>query len=104
VTLPNDPSRALHRSLGYVPAGLVERAGWKFGRWYAVEFWTRPIGPDDPNGRPAADPRADPDADPRADPRADPDTVPDPGPGARGRPAGPRGVDPVLRKDRSQPA
>ena len=48
VALPNDASRALHRRLGYRAAGVVERAGWKLGRWVAVEFWERPLGAEPP--------------------------------------------------------
>ena len=50
VALPNAPSQALHERLGYRPVGTVERAGWKFGRWHAIEFWERPLGAS-PGGR-----------------------------------------------------
>ncbi|MEO0650923.1 MAG: N-acetyltransferase family protein [Planctomycetota bacterium] len=53
IALPNDPSRALHRQLGYRPIGRVERAGWKFGRWVAVEFWECAVGTGTPGERPA---------------------------------------------------
>jgi phosphinothricin acetyltransferase len=53
ITLPNDASIALHRVLGFVSVGVVEDAGWKHGRWHAVEFWQRrfatgPASPDEP--------------------------------------------------------
>jgi L-amino acid N-acyltransferase YncA len=35
----NEPSRALHRSLGFEPAGTIRQAGYKFGRWLDLEFW-----------------------------------------------------------------
>lgn len=41
IALPNDPSVKLHESLGFVPAGVVRNAGWKFGRWNDVGFWQR---------------------------------------------------------------
>lgn len=50
ITLPNDPSEALHRALGFEPVGTVRDAGWKHGRWCDVGFWqkrlqTDPAGP-----------------------------------------------------------
>jgi phosphinothricin acetyltransferase len=46
ITLPNDASVALHRALGFVSVGVVEDAGWKLGRWHAVEFWQRRFATD----------------------------------------------------------
>jgi phosphinothricin acetyltransferase len=50
ITLPNEPSVALHRALGFESVGTVRDAGWKHGRWCDVEFWqkrlaTSPVGP-----------------------------------------------------------
>lgn len=44
ITLPNAPSVALHEQLGFSPAGVVPRAGWKLGAWHGVGFWTRELG------------------------------------------------------------
>jgi L-amino acid N-acyltransferase len=35
----NTASIALHRRLGFTPAGTIREAGWKFGRWLDLEFW-----------------------------------------------------------------
>lgn len=34
VALPNDPSIALHRKLGYVPVGTITDVGYKLGRYW----------------------------------------------------------------------
>lgn len=45
----NEPSRALHRSLGFEPAGTIRQAGYKFGRWLDLEFWQLVLeGPAEP--------------------------------------------------------
>lgn len=41
ITLPNAPSVALHRALGFVSVGTVREAGYKLGAWHDVEFWQR---------------------------------------------------------------
>ena len=41
ITLPNDPSIALHEQLGFTACGVVEEAGWKHGSWHAVGFWQK---------------------------------------------------------------
>ena len=38
VTLPNEASIALHKSVGFQSAGVFKRAGWKFGAWQDVEW------------------------------------------------------------------
>jgi len=43
ITMPNDGSVALHRSLGFVPVGVFRRAGWKFSRWHDVSWWQREL-------------------------------------------------------------
>ncbi|WP_410612904.1 GNAT family N-acetyltransferase [Amycolatopsis sp. lyj-109] len=40
MTLPNDASAGLHRALGFEPAGVYRRAGWKHGAWHDVA-WTQ---------------------------------------------------------------
>lgn len=53
ISLPNDPSVALHAALGFRQSGTVHAAGWKAGRWIDVEQWQRPLA--DP-GNPPAEP------------------------------------------------
>lgn len=43
VTLPNEASVRLHESMGFVSVGVIQRAGWKFDRWWDVGFWQRPL-------------------------------------------------------------
>ena len=43
ITLPNDPSIALHRSVGFVPVGTLRRVGYKFEQWHDVSWWQRSI-------------------------------------------------------------
>jgi phosphinothricin acetyltransferase len=47
MTLPNDASEGLHRAMGFTPAGVYPRIGWKFGQWHDVAFVQRPLGPGD---------------------------------------------------------
>lgn len=39
IDIANGGSIALHESLGFVHAGTVREAGFKFGRWLDVGFW-----------------------------------------------------------------
>ena len=41
MTLPNDASVALHRSVGFEPIGVFRRVGYKFGRWHDVAWSQR---------------------------------------------------------------
>ncbi len=47
MTLPNDASAGLHRSLGFEPCGTYRRVGWKAGSWHDVVWMQRPLGPTD---------------------------------------------------------
>ena len=60
ITLPNDPSAALHRALGFEPVGTFRDAGWKHGRWCDVSFWQKRLAttPDAPP--PGQEPPPDP--------------------------------------------
>lgn len=49
----NQASVALHRTLGFRPAGTLQSVGWKFGRWLDVVLMQRALGPGD--HRPAAE-------------------------------------------------
>lgn len=44
VALPNEASVGLHRSLGFREAGVWERVGFKFGRWWDVAWFQRDLG------------------------------------------------------------
>ena len=39
IALPNDASVRMHERLGFVPCGIIRRAGRKFDRWHDVGFW-----------------------------------------------------------------
>lgn len=43
-TLPNAASVALHEGLGFRRIGVFPAVGYKFGTWYDVVWWSRPIG------------------------------------------------------------
>lgn len=62
VALPNEPSIALHRRLGFTPVGVFPRVGWKLGRLVDVSWWYRPLAEplSQPAGRPASEPLAEP--------------------------------------------
>jgi len=41
ITLPNDASVALHRSVGFEPVGVFRSVGRKFGKWHDVAWLQR---------------------------------------------------------------
>jgi phosphinothricin acetyltransferase len=41
ITVPNDASIGLHRSVGFEHIGAFRRIGWKFGRWHDVVWMQR---------------------------------------------------------------
>lgn len=43
ITLPNPASVSFHERLGFEPIGVFPRVGRKFGRWYDVAWFYRPI-------------------------------------------------------------
>jgi phosphinothricin acetyltransferase len=47
ITLPNEASLGLHRSLGFEPVGTYRRVGWKAGAWHDVAWSQRQLGIDD---------------------------------------------------------
>ena len=53
VSRPNPASEALHATLGFRLAGVIERAGYKGGRWIDVAHWQRALA--DP-GEPPREP------------------------------------------------
>jgi L-amino acid N-acyltransferase YncA len=50
----NEASVALHRALGFRPAGTLASVGWKFGRWLDVVLMQRALGPGDRREAPEA--------------------------------------------------
>lgn len=54
ITLPNEGSVSLHKSLGFQLLGIYEEVGFKFGRWHSVSWWRRGLG----EGQPVAEPIA----------------------------------------------
>jgi L-amino acid N-acyltransferase YncA len=45
ITLPNDPSVALHERLGFEPVGVYRGIGWKAGAWRDVGWWQLRLAP-----------------------------------------------------------
>jgi phosphinothricin acetyltransferase len=48
ITLPNYPSVALHRCLGFQLVGTFERVGRKFGKWHDVAWFQCRLGDSPP--------------------------------------------------------
>ena len=59
ITLPNDASVGLHRSLGFAPVGVYRAVGWKHGAWRDVQWWQRRLADDAPPSPPVPLPRVD---------------------------------------------
>ena len=53
IALPNEASEALHRALGFTPAAVYRRVGWKQGRWHDVAWLQRSLGPGPEDAPPA---------------------------------------------------
>jgi len=45
ITLPNDPSVALHEKLGFAPTATYCNTGFKLGEWRTVEVFARDLAP-----------------------------------------------------------
>lgn len=43
-TLPNQASVALHRRFGFEPVGVFREVGYKFGRYWDVQWWQKAMG------------------------------------------------------------
>ena len=52
IALPNDASIGLHLAMGFEPAGIYRRVGWKHDRWHDVAWYQRNLADDD-DGPPA---------------------------------------------------
>ena len=44
VTLPNEASERLHVRFGFRKAGVIERSGYKHGRWHDTGWWQKLVG------------------------------------------------------------
>lgn len=44
ITLPGSVSIAAHQAMGFVPAGVWHRAGYKLGQWWDVGVWQKALG------------------------------------------------------------
>lgn len=44
ITLPNNPSVALHEKMGFSQVGHMREVGWKFDRWIDVGYWQLTLG------------------------------------------------------------
>ncbi|MDQ6931819.1 MAG: N-acetyltransferase family protein [Candidatus Eremiobacteraeota bacterium] len=45
MTLPNEPSRRLHESVGFTPVGVYHAVGFKSGAWHDVMWFERRLRP-----------------------------------------------------------
>ena len=52
ITLPNEKSVGFHEKLGFMPIGVYEKIGFKFGRWHDVGWWALRIN--EPGDSPVA--------------------------------------------------
>jgi L-amino acid N-acyltransferase YncA len=43
ITLPGDVSVALHEAMGFTPAGVWRKAGYKAGQWWNVGVWQKEL-------------------------------------------------------------
>jgi L-amino acid N-acyltransferase YncA len=51
ITLPNEASVALHRSVGFEPIGTFRAVGRKFGKWHDVAWFQRQLRHSPPSER-----------------------------------------------------
>jgi len=49
ITLPNDASVALHKSVGFTAIGSFPNVGYKLGAWHDVSWWHRKFQDGEPN-------------------------------------------------------
>jgi L-amino acid N-acyltransferase YncA len=45
ITLPGEVSVALHEAMGFTPAGVWRKAGYKLGQWWDVGVWQKELQP-----------------------------------------------------------
>lgn len=46
IALPNQPSVAVHQSVGFSPIGVLRRVGYKFAQWHDVGYWQLSLQPE----------------------------------------------------------
>jgi L-amino acid N-acyltransferase YncA len=56
VGLPNEPSVALHESIGMTRIGVYEKVGWKLGRWVDVAWYGMRLNKPVEEGSPPPEP------------------------------------------------
>jgi phosphinothricin acetyltransferase len=44
IAIPNPASERLHARFGFRKVGVLERMGWKFGKWHDVAYWQLLLG------------------------------------------------------------
>ncbi|MFC0602126.1 GNAT family N-acetyltransferase [Streptomyces palmae] len=55
ITLPNEASQRLHLRFGFQPSGVLEEVGRKFGKFWDVAWFRKPLSPGTaPGAEPAA--------------------------------------------------
>ena len=54
ITLPNEASLALHRAFGFEPVGIFRQVGYKFGRYWDVQWFQRRLDAAPDGGRRSA--------------------------------------------------
>jgi phosphinothricin acetyltransferase len=52
ITVPNTASERLHERFGFRRVGVLQRVGWKFGRWHDVTYWQLVLRNDEAAPRP----------------------------------------------------
>lgn len=45
ITMPGEVSVALHEAMGFAPAGVWHKAGYKLGQWWDVGVWQKELQP-----------------------------------------------------------
>jgi phosphinothricin acetyltransferase len=45
ITMPGEVSVALHEAMGFTPAGVWRKAGYKLGQWWDVGIWQKELQP-----------------------------------------------------------
>ena len=43
ITMPGEASVAMHEAMGFEPAGIWRKAGYKLGRWWDVGVWQKEL-------------------------------------------------------------
>ena len=56
VTVPNEPSVAFHKRMGFASAGILPNFGYKMDEWHGVEYLYRRLKPVDQPPKPLLPP------------------------------------------------